>query len=285
MMEKHRVAATKIAAVMRGFRVRNGGAVALRFLQSRFRGVLVQRRYRQLKGAQHQIRCFSEARRQRLLYVTMRQKASLLTALFRGKRDRVFASKIKFATRLVNEQKRLRESREAEILALTEKKDSYFDLLDVDLMSLEGADACWTRSATDVFDDVTKKGARVSSLALGRAHSVILTDTGQVYGLGKNFSEEIVFSSFSRVSCIVAVACGSDFSLALSARGELFSWGDNRRGQLGQGHVGGKLFKRPKIVNIGGRSLFDSMRSGARSLHRIKHRIRMGSPRMRRLEE
>ncbi|GIX60770.1 myosin head (motor domain) domain-containing protein [Babesia caballi] len=35
---------------------------------------------------------------------------------------------------------------------------------------------------------------------------------------------------------IVSIACGNEFSLALDRQGQLFSWGDNRHGQCGQGH-------------------------------------------------
>ncbi|GFE53165.1 myosin head domain-containing protein, putative [Babesia ovis] len=35
---------------------------------------------------------------------------------------------------------------------------------------------------------------------------------------------------------IVSIACGNEFSLALDREGRLFSWGNNRHGQCGQGH-------------------------------------------------
>ncbi|XP_048362411.1 probable E3 ubiquitin-protein ligase HERC4 isoform X1 [Sphaerodactylus townsendi] len=88
----------------------------------------------------------------------------------------------------------------------------------------------------------------IVAVSCGEAHTLALNDKGQVYAwglavdgqLGLPGTEECVrvprnIKSLSDVQ-IVQVACGYCHSLALSKGSEVFSWGQNKHGQLGLGY-------------------------------------------------
>ncbi|XP_068113476.1 probable E3 ubiquitin-protein ligase HERC4 isoform X2 [Hyperolius riggenbachi] len=88
----------------------------------------------------------------------------------------------------------------------------------------------------------------IVAVACGEAHTLALNDKSQVFswGLARNGQiglpviEEYVriprnIKGLSEVQ-IVQVACGYHHSLALSKESEIFSWGENRYGQLGLSH-------------------------------------------------
>ncbi|NWI84833.1 HERC4 ligase, partial [Pitta sordida] len=88
----------------------------------------------------------------------------------------------------------------------------------------------------------------IVAVSCGEAHTLALNDKGQVYAwglaadgqLGLPGTEECVrvprnIKSLSEVQ-IVQVACGYYHSLALSKGSEVFSWGQNKYGQLGLGY-------------------------------------------------
>jgi len=107
---------------------------------------------------------------------------------------------------------------------------------------------------TRILGSLTKR--RVSSIAAALNHSLCCTkDDGAVYAWGSNrfgqLGRAIVNSSGgndTNIKClpkrveelknvfVVIVAAGDSHSLALSRRGEVFAWGDNRSGQLGTSH-------------------------------------------------
>ncbi|XP_024416980.2 probable E3 ubiquitin-protein ligase HERC4 isoform X2 [Desmodus rotundus] len=87
----------------------------------------------------------------------------------------------------------------------------------------------------------------IVAVSCGEAHTLALNDKGQVYAwgldsdgqLGLLGSEECIrvprnIKSLSDIQ-IVQVACGYYHSLALSKASEVFSWGQNKYGQLGLG--------------------------------------------------
>ncbi|XP_062851882.1 probable E3 ubiquitin-protein ligase HERC4 [Trichomycterus rosablanca] len=99
----------------------------------------------------------------------------------------------------------------------------------------------------------------IVAVSCGEAHTLALNDNGQVFAwglasdgqLGLANMEEYVrvprtIKSFSEVH-IVQVACGYRHSLALSRRGQVFSWGQNRYGQLGLGQEGPTV-PTPQII-------------------------------------
>ncbi|XP_063047735.1 probable E3 ubiquitin-protein ligase HERC4 isoform X1 [Engraulis encrasicolus] len=93
----------------------------------------------------------------------------------------------------------------------------------------------------------------IVTVSCGEAHTLALNDKGQVFAwglasdgqLGFVTAEECVrvprnVKSLSDV-CITQVACGYRHSLALAKGGQVFSWGQNKYGQLGLGMVGASV--------------------------------------------
>jgi alpha-tubulin suppressor-like RCC1 family protein len=83
------------------------------------------------------------------------------------------------------------------------------------------------------------------AVAAGVRHSLVLTDTGQVYSFGDNSNSQLGYVSSGDVltptpvptlSGVVAIAAGQFHSLALLNDGTVYSWGFNNDGQLGLGH-------------------------------------------------
>lgn len=94
-------------------------------------------------------------------------------------------------------------------------------------------------------------GLRFTAVAAGEYHSLALSTSGRVYSWGKNlygqlgtgdisdqrFPVPVTTSGVLSNKTIVAISAGLSFSLALADTGELFGWGDNQYGQLGDGTV------------------------------------------------
>ncbi|MBK8475468.1 MAG: hypothetical protein IPL39_03940 [Opitutaceae bacterium] len=93
-------------------------------------------------------------------------------------------------------------------------------------------------------------GQQVSTLAVGAYHNVALARGGVVFTWGANDKGQLGRGNFDDVNQpvyvsdtgtpmggkpIVAVAAGTDHTLALSAEGRVYAWGTNKYGQLGDG--------------------------------------------------
>uniref|UniRef100_A0A8B9JA07 Regulator of chromosome condensation 2 n=1 Tax=Astyanax mexicanus TaxID=7994 RepID=A0A8B9JA07_ASTMX len=89
---------------------------------------------------------------------------------------------------------------------------------------------------------------QVSSVASGpcAAHSLIITTEGKLWSWGRNEKGQLGHGDTKRLDApklveglgdevIVAAACGRNHTLALTEKGTLFSFGENKLGQLGQG--------------------------------------------------
>jgi alpha-tubulin suppressor-like RCC1 family protein len=88
---------------------------------------------------------------------------------------------------------------------------------------------------------------RAKTIAVGAGHGMILTYNGTLYGAGvntySNLGNGLYASSSSALASMgylankffIDVECGDSHCLALSNRGEIYSWGYNSRGQLGDG--------------------------------------------------
>ncbi|XP_053476679.1 probable E3 ubiquitin-protein ligase HERC4 isoform X2 [Ictalurus furcatus] len=87
----------------------------------------------------------------------------------------------------------------------------------------------------------------IVAVSCGEAHTLALNDKGQVFAWGQASDGQLglanieecmrvprTIKSLSEVH-VVQVSCGYRHSLALSRRGQIFSWGQNRYGQLGLG--------------------------------------------------
>ena len=84
---------------------------------------------------------------------------------------------------------------------------------------------------------------RIKSGSCGPNHTMLFTTMGALYGAGKNDSAQLGIgntiskTSFVRVELaeIISVACGRDFTAAVNADGEIYTWGHPEYGQLGNG--------------------------------------------------
>ena len=98
--------------------------------------------------------------------------------------------------------------------------------------------------------------------AAGEAFAVVLTERGSVYTWGRNRDGQlgigdvrdrnlpVLVSSDIANDRIVDIAAGSNFVVALSASGSIWTWGSNERGQLGLGTSGG-VSPKPREVSGG----------------------------------
>ncbi len=90
----------------------------------------------------------------------------------------------------------------------------------------------------------------VLKVACGAFHTVILSEAGSLFTFGAGAQLGIgaiaatgrgdralpcCLQDLSRRARMRAVACGLNFTLALTHRGNVFAWGDNESGQLGVG--------------------------------------------------
>jgi alpha-tubulin suppressor-like RCC1 family protein len=112
-------------------------------------------------------------------------------------------------------------------------------------------------------------GVTVVAVATGGKHSLALTSTGQVLAWGSNYHGELGNGTNSTSSVpvpvrlpkrvvVTAIAAGDDDSMAVTSTGQVYAWGANEYGQLGDGStqqtntpVAVLLPRRTKVVAIG----------------------------------
>lgn len=104
-------------------------------------------------------------------------------------------------------------------------------------------------------------GSRAVMVSCGFIHTMVLTEDGRLwtFGLGEDGQlghgiEETVKAtptlilSFSKETKIVMVAAGACHSMALTAEGDVYTWGSAKHGVLGHHHVEGDPFTLMKSV-------------------------------------
>jgi alpha-tubulin suppressor-like RCC1 family protein len=126
-------------------------------------------------------------------------------------------------------------------------------------LALDDSGACWSWGIggrgqlghADFTDRVAPRlvealrGHRCTGAAAGFAHSLVLTDVGEVHAFGWNRMGELGIGTFDACSipCIVPlrdvllVSCGGAHSIFVTINGETFSCGCNSCGQLGVGNL------------------------------------------------
>ena len=91
-------------------------------------------------------------------------------------------------------------------------------------------------------------GARATHVAAGRQQTCAVSEQGELFSWGLGFEGALGHGTKQNEARpklvdalhghkVVDVSCGREFTLALTDAGELFSWGANDYGQLGQGHT------------------------------------------------
>lgn len=97
----------------------------------------------------------------------------------------------------------------------------------------------------------------VLQVSCGLAHTVVLTKSCNVYSFGANRKGQlgdgqVASSALPRMipqlhhRPVVKISCGAEHTLALTVGGNVYSWGDNSSGQLGQGDIKTRL--RPELI-------------------------------------
>lgn len=99
---------------------------------------------------------------------------------------------------------------------------------------------------------ITLSGAAPGAVAAGNEHSLVLRSDGTVLAFGYNFygqlgdgtttdrwaAVQVKTSATTYLTNVIAVAAGSNHSLALKSDGSVWSWGNNIWGQIGDGTQG-----------------------------------------------
>lgn len=104
-------------------------------------------------------------------------------------------------------------------------------------------------------------GTRWAQVAAGCSHTLALTADGRLYSWGHNVFGQLGDGTiFTRpqaaaavqlpagAGAITRIAAGNSYSLALTATGQLYTWGNNAEGQLGDGSTG--QHSRPVAVSL-----------------------------------
>lgn len=99
---------------------------------------------------------------------------------------------------------------------------------------------------------------KVKAVAAAKHHTVIATESGDVFTWGSNREGQLGYTSIDtqptprRVNClrirIVAVAAANKHTAAVAESGEVFTWGCNKEGQLGYGTSNSASNYTPRMV-------------------------------------
>jgi alpha-tubulin suppressor-like RCC1 family protein len=104
-------------------------------------------------------------------------------------------------------------------------------------------------------------GKGISQVALGSFHTVVLSSGGEVYSWGCGRDGQLGHGDWGSPRVphlikalqgkgVVSVACGEYHSAALTASGDVYTWGDGGDGQLGHGDWRSKGFRlsQPRLI-------------------------------------
>ena len=122
-------------------------------------------------------------------------------------------------------------------------------VLDVDLISDTSLvyDPLWSHQLETRYRELVQHEEHLLSVKVGGSHSAGITNKGKVFTWGWNDKNQCGLQGFNstqkprlletlKEKFIVQVVCGDDHSLALGSDSKVYAFGDNSKGQLGQGH-------------------------------------------------
>jgi alpha-tubulin suppressor-like RCC1 family protein/uncharacterized protein YecT (DUF1311 family) len=127
----------------------------------------------------------------------------------------------------------------------------------------------------------------VTQVAAGTDHSLAMTASGQLYAFGQNASGQLGSSANSgtgtpnptprlvtlpgEVGPVTQVAAGTDDSLAVTASGQLYAFGDNPFGQLGSAANSGTEHPNPTptLVSLASGTTIDTVAKGEAAEHSL----------------
>lgn len=89
--------------------------------------------------------------------------------------------------------------------------------------------------------------SNVYMVACGSFHTLFLTYDGICYGLGRNNDGQLCHKNLHQINLpltiiipnetIRYIACGMEHSVCLTRNNNVYTWGSNRRGQLGKNYI------------------------------------------------
>lgn len=94
--------------------------------------------------------------------------------------------------------------------------------------------------------------SQVKTLSAGAAHTLAITDNGQVWGWGRSIGTSYQLSAklVSGLSPVRSASAGTDFSLVVNTDGTVSAWGNNSYGQLGTPARNVMLAKPARIAGL-----------------------------------
>jgi alpha-tubulin suppressor-like RCC1 family protein len=114
--------------------------------------------------------------------------------------------------------------------------------------------------ATGLTLAVSASGLTVSNMAAGGYHTLIVKSDGSLWACGRNEEDQLGWDSsyqnasiptrLAGISNVAAVAGGTYHSLALLADGTLRAWGQNNRGQVGNGATNDPIAPPAQVVGL-----------------------------------
>jgi alpha-tubulin suppressor-like RCC1 family protein len=142
----------------------------------------------------------------------------------------------------------------------------------------------WARPVKRYVDGVLQNLSGVIDIATGHGHSAALLDNGTVFAWGADDMGQLgnaggadpdrtvagaVYSNGVTLTGIVAIASGGNHLLALHGNGEVYAWGNNTYGQLGDGSTGTTRFQAVKVLKSSGVALGGVSEIAAGARHSI----------------
>lgn len=127
-----------------------------------------------------------------------------------------------------------------------------------------GKDTGTAATPVRITDNDAVKGKTFTAVSAGDAYSMALASDGTVYTWGSNGKGQLGNGSAANYSTeptrvktgdaeITAISAGRTYAMALSKDGTVYTWGDNQRGQLGNGSSDNDSHSSPaKVTSLSG---------------------------------